>query len=218
MVDLYIMNISGLPDPAEHREIMDGLWEERKQKILRYQRAENRRQSLGAGRLLQHALQRRGLEAAELRYGPNGKPEAAGMHFNLSHSDEWVACAVSDQPVGCDLEKIGPVHEGIAKRFFTENEVRYLECFDGQAKLDEFFRLWTMKESYMKMTGEGLSLGLNHCEFVLEDPVQVYRDGQRCDCWVREYALPGYKLTVCAQEQDFAAAVRQISVEEVWKG
>ncbi len=196
---------------------MEGLWEERKQKILRYKLAESRKQSLGAGLLLKWALQRHGIAAEKLSYGPNGKPEAVGVFFNLSHSGQWAICAIGDGSVGCDVEEIAPVLEGIAERFFTKNEVEYLNRFDGDQRLEEFFRLWTLKESYMKMTGEGMSLKLDRFEFSMGEQLTVKRDGKPCDCHVKEYDLPGYKLAVCAEEGEFAEVVKYVGPKELIK-
>ena len=216
MVNVYVMNVRNLPDPEKHWEVMDGLWEERKQKILRYKNAANRKQSLGAGILLRYVLQLHEVPVEELKYGPNGKPELESICFNLSHSADLVMCAVGEDAVGCDVEKIGSAREGVARRFFTENEVQYLDALRGVKRREEFFRLWTLKESYMKMTGEGLSLGLNRLEFVLGETIQVYRDGVLWNCNVKEYNLQGYKLAVCAVEEDLAETVQYVEPEEAY--
>lgn len=197
-------NVTSLPDPREFPEIMNGLPEERKQKTLRYKQLNDRKQSLGAGLLLEKVLRIRGKSMETIRYGEHGKPEIDGIYFNLSHSHDIAVCAVSDKPVGCDVEKIEEVTKRIAERFFTENEIAYLERFEEEEKLNEFFRIWTMKESYMKMTGEGMSLGLKNFEFIFRDKVEVYRENNLCSCTIKEYEIPGYKLTVCAEETEFA--------------
>ena len=93
--------------------------------------------------------------------------------------------------------------EKVAERFFSEAEQRYLSQYSGEEKNKEFYRLWTMKESYMKMTGEGLGMGLDSVEIIFEDPIKVMRSGNVCQCSIKEYEIPGYKLTICAQERDF---------------
>ncbi len=215
MVYVYALNVQDLPDPAEEPSVMEGLWEERKQKIQRYKLTESRKQSLGAGLLLKWVLQRHGVTVEKLSYGPNGKPEAEGVFFNLSHSGQWVVCAIGDTLVGCDVEEIAPVREGIAERFFTKNEVAYLNRFDGEQRQEEFFRLWTLKESYMKMTGEGMSLALDRFEYDMDEQPIVKRDGKPCDCHVKEYELPGYKLAVCAEEEGFAQSVQFIDIKDL---
>ena len=113
-------------------------------------------------------------------------------------------CSVSENPVGCDIEKIRSIKSGFEKRFFTQNEVSYLDKFTDEAKLKQFFRLWTMKESYMKFTGDGMKLALNRFEFIIEDSVKVFRDGSLTSCFIKEYEFLDYCISICAQKNDFA--------------
>lgn len=210
MVKVYVMAVENLPDPKEFPQIMEGLSDKRKEKILCFKRTINRKQSLGAGLLLKHILGEYNLNFEDMYYGEKGKPEIKGIHFNLSHSEDMVVCAVSEKAVGCDVEKVGEYRNGIAERYFTENEIAYLNLFDGEESKEEFYRLWTMKESYLKMTGEGVTIPLNQIEFLVNENIQVYRDNIACDCIIKEYNIPGYKLTVCAKENVFADNICQI--------
>lgn len=210
MVYVYAAKVTNLPDPKEFPEWMEGLAEVRKQKILRYKQQKDRKQSLGAGLLLKHVLLRHGVDSGNIRFGENGKPELDGICFNLSHSHDVVVCAVSNKVVGCDVEKVKNAPTKIAERFFCKNEIEHLEKFKNAERDSEFYRLWTMKESYLKMTGEGMQLALNRFEFVFEECVKVFRDGKICSCFVKEYEIPGYKLTVCAKEAEFAEEVEYI--------
>lgn len=212
MVKIYAVDVSNLPDPKEYPELLNGLSENRKEKTLRYRQLKDRKQSLGAGMLLQKCLSEHGICAEDIRYGENGKPEVSKICFNLSHSNDIVVCVVSEKEVGCDVEKISELRERIAERFFTEYEIGYLNGFEGDEKRDEFYRLWTMKESYMKMTGEGMSLSLDRFEFIFNENIKVYRDGELCSCFVKEYEIPGYKLTVCAQENRFEEILNWIEI------
>ena len=83
-----------------------------------------------------------------------GKPyfkNTDGLFFSISHSFPHYAVAVSDNPVGIDIEKIRDVNLNISKRMFTENERKYV----GQ-NIGRFFEIWTKKEAYSKFTGKGL--------------------------------------------------------------
>lgn len=203
MVYVYIASVSEVPDPKECPVILEGLSEERKEKVLRCRYAKDRKQSLGAGLLLKHILNSRGIDQGQIKSGAHGKPEVEGIYFNISHSHDYVVCVVADKPVGCDIEKIGQIREGVAERFFTKKEVEYLKSFEGEEKVQEFYRIWTMKESYSKMTGEGLTLATDRMEFTFEEDVVVHRDGAKCVCFIKEYELPGYKLTVCSEDEKF---------------
>lgn len=83
----------------------------------------------------------------------NGKPylkEYPDFHFNISHSDDLVAVAFSNTPVGVDIEKLRDVNLKIAKRYFAEDEKQFVK--DSES----FFYVWTRKEALLKQTGEGI--------------------------------------------------------------
>ena len=87
----------------------------------------------------------------------DGKPvftDHPNCHFNLSHSGEMVLCALSDRPVGADIEIVCPrKREFPAYVFKGEEYDRYL-ALGGD--WNAFYTLWTEKESIIKYTGEGL--------------------------------------------------------------
>lgn len=204
MIQVYAADITNLPDPMRESSVMADLSDQRKEKIMRHKMEKDRKQSLGAGLLLREVLFRHGVADREITYGENGKPQMEDFFFNLSHSNGVVLCAAGDCAVGCDVEKIKREPCGLARHFFCESEIAYLDQLSGADRDREFFRLWTMKESYMKMTGEGMRLSLKQFEFVLEDGISVYRDGKRVSCFFQEYEIPGYRVCVCGKEQKFA--------------
>jgi 4'-phosphopantetheinyl transferase len=110
-----------------------------------------------------------------------GKPEIdpglgrRGLRFNLSHTRGFVACAVTvDSEIGIDVETLArnPAELDIAERFFSPTEVAMLRGTAPDRQHDTFFRLWTLKEAYIKATGEGLSRALDSFSFALE-PVSI---------------------------------------------
>ncbi len=96
----------------------------------------------------------------EFTYNARGKPETAGVHFNLSHSGGFAIVAVSAvRRIGVDIERIDArfAHENIPERFFSPGEVVALRSLPDSAQLDAFFKIWTRKEAYIKALGAGLS-------------------------------------------------------------
>ena len=90
--------------------------------------------------------------------------------FNLAHSGSKVICAVSSYEVGCDVEMKCCDGLKIAKRFFHEKEFEYLKSIRTKEQQDkEFLRLWTMKEAFVKATGEGIAMPFNEIAFVGSD-------------------------------------------------
>ena len=104
-----------------------------------------------------------GLSNNELKFSTNtyGKPFLTGshqVHFNISHSDRYVACVIADEPVGIDIESIKNANLHISERFFTSDEKAYI-MQDHQKH--RFYEVWTKKESRMKWEGKGLYIPLS---------------------------------------------------------
>ena len=87
-----------------------------------------------------------------------GKPYFPDSPYfvSISHTDGVCLAAVSDQPIGADIERIKPRSAGhleqLASRFFSPDEAAAVHADPA-----EFYRIWTAKESFVKLTGEGFS-------------------------------------------------------------
>jgi len=108
-----------------------------------------------------------GLRNEELEFAVNlyGKPflkNKPQIHYNLSHAGSFISCALSDQPVGIDIECIKEIDMRIADRFFTAQETAHiLSAPEDMRKRQRFFEVWTKKESRIKWEGKGLTKPLN---------------------------------------------------------
>ena len=212
MVHLYAADTGNLPDPKEDPSLLDELGTKRKCSIRKYLKAEDRKLCLGAGLLLNRILPRYGASPAGIRVRADGKPEVEGLFFNLSHSGRIVICATAEREVGCDVEQIVKAPEGVTERFFHPGESAYVNARMGEERDHRFFRIWTMKESYIKMTGEGMRLDFDCFELLMNSgKTKVRRDGRLLSCQIMEYDIPGYKASVCANEE-FAGHVEYVSL------
>ena len=94
-------------------------------------------------------------------YGPRGKPHLnAPIGFNITHSGELSLVAVAcERDVGVDLEELRAMEnvEDIAERFFSARENAELQRLQSSARQEAFFCCWTLKEAYVKATGDGLA-------------------------------------------------------------
>ncbi|MBE7058040.1 MAG: 4'-phosphopantetheinyl transferase superfamily protein [Ruminococcaceae bacterium] len=189
-------DISQLPDIMQNPEATANIPPEQINRILKYQLPMNRKQCLCARLMEKFIADTYGFSLAEITMGPNGKPYAAYINYNISHSGNIVICAVSDDSVGCDVELVRNVKRDVADKYFTENE----------KKLD-FFKVWTAKESYLKMTGEGICPDLKNIEVVFEENKSfIKRNGIIEDCFLSEYNIPGYSeyiISVCSKSETF---------------
>ena len=99
-----------------------------------------------------------------------GKPFAISLdvEFNISHSGDLVVCAIDDEPIGIDVERIRSIDASVVKRICSPKELRYLFGYEPKELKDcdiidikmqaRFFEIWTAKEAYSKSIGGRLCL------------------------------------------------------------
>ncbi len=206
---LYVTDISPLCDEKLFCKLYEELPAYVKEKTDSKKLKINKMQSLGAYALLGYALDKKGIDMQKVNFTVNkyGKPylRNENIYFNLSHSENYAMCAVSDNPVGCDVETIrANVNTEIAKRFFCRKEFEFLNSIKDSAEKDKaFILLWTLKESYIKAIGKGLSAKLD--DFCLD----ISRN-KRCFRQIidsKTYFFKSFELqdafaSVCSEDSD----------------
>jgi 4'-phosphopantetheinyl transferase len=168
------------------------------------------------------------LPRTELSFSRNayGKPclvQYPKMPFNVSHSGDWIALiSGGTEELGVDVEKISPIDLQIAERFFSPQENAYLAAQPADQQLNTFYRLWTLKESYIKAIGMGLSMPLNSFAIlpnILEHGELDWsckQDGQSVSH--RFYSHPldeQHMLAACAVEGELAARPEIVTLESL---
>lgn len=126
-------------------------------------------------RILSHHLER---DPASLRFasGPHGKPALADgdASFNLSHSASWAVITIGSpawgDELGIDVEEVNPARrlDRLARRFFAAEEYELYQQAQPDERVVLFYRLWTLKEAYVKALGTGLTYSSRR--FALEVP------------------------------------------------
>lgn len=112
----------------------------------------------------------------QFKKGHKGKPEIVcpplPLKFNLSHTDGLIVCAVALRvDLGVDVEFIHRKTRflNIAKHKFAPTEIANLESTPERYQRSRFFDYWTLKESYIKAIGLGLSVPLDDFYFDIKD-------------------------------------------------
>lgn len=103
--------------------------------------------------------------------GEHGKPSLAELpevRYNISHADGIAAVIVSEFECGIDCERIRAYRPSVLKRCFCEEERSAVEAAPECERNLMFFRLWTLKEAYVKALGRGLSFPLREAVFAFE--------------------------------------------------
>ncbi|NLQ75081.1 4'-phosphopantetheinyl transferase family protein [Streptococcus mutans] len=151
--------------PLEDRmffSLLELIEEEDRKQILRYQFWQDRQQSL-LGHLLsryaiiqEYALTNKEIQIRRHAYGKPYIKDYSQIHYNISHSGEWVVVAIGKSPIGIDVENRREDWDLIGERVFSESEKYW-----SQNSYKRKAILWTIKEAYVKYLGIGLSKSLN---------------------------------------------------------
>jgi 4'-phosphopantetheinyl transferase len=147
-------------------------------KRQRFYFSEHRHQYLITRTLVRTTLSRYlNIQPENLRFTTNryGRPEIMAsqgvpLRFNLSNTNGLIMCGVALQDdIGVDTETLTReiATTDIAGRYFSPQEADDLRQMDEGMKRDRFFQYWTLKESYIKARGMGLSLPLDQFTFHL---------------------------------------------------
>ena len=164
-------------DDGQYRAMYDAMSPERRARADGFRFKDDRMRCICADMLCRKMLAKAsGLDAKSILFaqGEKGKPYAnVPCHFNVSHSADFVLCAVSEGPIGVDIEQIKPFRAGLVARYFSDTEAAYV--WSGKAEQTgnvtdpdtcaRFYRVWTAKEAYVKMTGTGISTDLSAVTF-----------------------------------------------------
>ena len=166
---IYLMQVPERLCFADLESGMSALSENRQQKIRRYVTEDSKILSFCCAFLVRTILQRDfDMKSVQINvdYLEGGKPvltDKTGYiiqpHISWSHSKKAIAMAVSSKPVGVDIEWIGRYRENIARKNFSKEEWEHLE--KSEQKEQEFYKLWTRKEAFVKRSGEGLRKDLS---------------------------------------------------------
>jgi len=142
------------------RTLYTGLSHAEREKADRFLREDDRLRFITGRRMIRtFAAERLGMSAPKILLTEYGKPYIGGakdFHFSISHSGHLVVIAVSDSPVGIDIEQHIPVEWRELSDTFTPVEREML----GRAAdpVSCFYRIWTIREAFAKEEGIGLPL------------------------------------------------------------
>ena len=198
---------------AEYSQLLPLISQERQERIARMAVNGDKVRSLFAELLIRYeASEQLGADFNLLEFGKNefGKPfiiGESGYDFSVSHSGKAVAFAgentdVGRVRVGLDVERIRRRKSGVSGRFFTENEIKFIE--EGKTPDEVFFEIWTKKEAYSKMLGKGLAAGFNSFDVT----------GNALDCKFFTKITNGYAFSVCAEGISASPEIEEVSEDK----
>lgn len=126
-------------------------------------------------------------------------PRSGEVHFNLSHSGNYVALALADMEIGVDMERIMDVHWPTVKKVFSREQRMRLEQTPKAEQPALFTRMWTECEAVLKRLGTGFAAG--------EETGRGEPDGR----FVHWLPYEDYVIA-CAADEEFRICVREAAM------
>ena len=143
--------------------------------------------------LLNYVLYFHQVKNKNIVYNLYNKPylESKEIFFNISHSKDYVICAASKFDLGVDIEYVRPMNQLVIDKCFSEDEKNFIKTDE------EFTKVWTLKESYLKMLGCGVSSKLNSFSVIKNNEVTCIDDYN-----LISFKLDNYHLSVCYKKHE----------------
>ncbi|WP_010097998.1 4'-phosphopantetheinyl transferase family protein [Ornithinibacillus scapharcae] len=225
MSEIYALNIHEAVEDKVYCDLFHVLSETRKEKTKKYKFEIDAKRSICAEVLIRFILCRKfqtSYSNVEIlfQYNPYGKPyidDMAGQYFNISHGGNWVVCAWSDKEIGVDVDRIKDIDLGVAEHYFSKSEYEELIQKDGDDRQRRFMDYWTLKESYVKYKGRGLSIPLDSISFHFENGKVYYNSESETDIYFHMLDIDKeHKLALCSMDPGLES-IRFISIGEIWE-
>lgn len=225
MVDVYAIKINKNLSTSDFNRLMSFLPKEKRDKIRKFLKYEDSLRSLLGDILVRNILSSKlKISNEKLVFSKNeyGKPylkNSDEIYFNISHSGEWVVCAFDDSDIGIDIEKIYPIdYDGIAKSFFSPKECKDLYAKLESERLSYFYDLWTLKESYIKSDGRGLSAPLDSFSIrIVNNSIIVETKELLKDCFFGQYDIDSnYKMAICTSKKEMPQGVTIKKIDDLY--
>lgn len=205
MTVIHMVRIPDILDARRLAALSARLSPAKRARLLRFRQPADAYRTLYADLLVRRSLLRTfGLRSEEIRFedGPFGKPfvpDLPTFEFSLSHAGDWAVCAVDDRPIGVDIERMDPIEFEIARTFFSREEYGELMRTASEDRLNRFYELWTIKESFIKMTGKGLQTPLDSFSVRKRgETFELHQADGVLPCRVASYSVgDAYKLAAC---------------------
>ncbi|MBC2580402.1 4'-phosphopantetheinyl transferase superfamily protein [Clostridium sp. DJ247] len=189
MLEIYILKIEKDLCKSDFDRLLGFVLKDKKERICRFHRFEDSQRTLLGDILARYLIcKKTGVKNEHLIFEKNeyGKPvlvKPCGIYFNISHSGNWVVCAIDDTPVGVDVETIKEIDLKIAERFFSEYEYNAIVNQPKELIQNYFYKIWTLKESYIKAEGKGLYIPLNSFSLEINENSIYVKVGNRYSNW-----------------------------------
>ncbi len=207
MIQIVWKDIRSIVDiPLEKPDCIEN---KRWENIQKMKADADKKRSMASGYLLDYMCRELQVAGPVYEYAERGKPVLKGVEcaFNISHSGDYVVLAYHrmKEPVGVDIQKVCTMRAGMERRILHEKEKESVV----QGERDRYLnRLWAVKESFVKMTGEGLLRDFRTIYVDCVNGTVISDDGEKAQFIVCEWK-DEYYLSICAKNG------KELSIKEI---
>ncbi len=212
---IYQLYTTDLLQSNVYQRAWERLSETEQRRVSEIQTKKQRLLSLGARILLQYALAKENILQYALEIGTHGKPflKNRTLEFNLSHSQTSVVCVIAEEAVGIDIEEKTRTAPKQYEKIISKEEKQFLQESDH---LDmDFLRIWTMKESFVKMQGERIFEKPKDIAMVQDMHLRTVWEEQ--NCFLQRYETTDYLICVCAKQNQFPKTITTLTQRDITK-
>jgi 4'-phosphopantetheinyl transferase len=224
MITIHVLQVPAELPEAYWNHFLSHVSEERRGQASRFVHLADAYRSVLGEALTRVTLSKStGLNPEELSFPRNkyGKPSLTpypNVQFNVSHSGDWIALiSGGNVDLGVDVEKIAPIDMKIAERFFSLTESKFLAAEPAEMQLETFYRLWTLKESYIKTVGMGLSMPLDSFSMIRNADGDWHSPEAASYPFLSVRLDHGHMLAACSAGEDLPAQPDFITIEELYQ-
>ena len=209
-------------------ELLDFLGPELQTKVITFKRPQRKLIALFSSLLVRWIFDQKGLlnkSPFTYAYGKHGKPfieDLPEVKFNVSHSGQWVVCAVSTDEIGIDIEKEESIDMNAISHILSEEEKTKIQATNPDLRTSLFYGIWTVKESYLKALGGGLyeEIDLKNLSVQFKDDQPILKLGtEKIVNWnfYRFVIESNYSMTVCCRSKNFKKGVTFVKIDDIIK-
>ncbi|MEG1141603.1 MAG: 4'-phosphopantetheinyl transferase superfamily protein [Bacilli bacterium] len=181
----------------KYRDLLNTIKDEKKNQIIKIKNINSKKRSLLGELLFKELLSNKSLSYDKIDIYINnfGKPiiKNRKVFFNISHSHDYSVCAISNNNIGIDIEKIRKVNINVIYQFATENEIIYITKNENEI-YNKLFEIYTLKEAYFKCLGTNLNY-IKEVEFLIKNNNVLCSD-QNISAKIY-YNIYGYIISTC---------------------
>ncbi len=204
----------------ENKQIYEDYYEKlpvwRRCKIDKIQNMKAKTLSLAAGACFFNGLCDLNIDPnkIDIDFNIEGKPyikNTNNIFFNISHSKDIAICSFASSNIGCDIEKLdnSRINIDIINKIASKEEQEYFAKVSIENKKEEFLKLWTYKESFVKYKGSGLKDIKNISIYDKNGNINdLSFDGHKM--YFKNFCFEDYIIAVCSEYNDFASDIINI--------